>query len=151
MLDDVKYMQQALEQARAAASQGEVPVGAVLVDETGRILARAGNTPVKQCDPTAHAEILVLRQGAKKVGNYRLTGTTLYVTIEPCFMCAGAMVLARIKRLVYGAQDPRTGACGTLYNIVQDSRLNHHLEVSQGILAEECRSLIQAFFQKRRR
>jgi tRNA(adenine34) deaminase len=151
MLDDAKYMQQALEQARAAASQGEVPVGAVLVDETGRILAKAGNMPVKHCDPTAHAEILVLRQGAKKVGNYRLTGTTLYVTIEPCFMCAGAMVLARIKRLVYGARDPKTGACGTLYNIVQDSRLNHHLEVSQGILAEECGSLIQAFFQKRRK
>ena len=151
MLDDVKYMELALEQAGVAARQGEVPVGAVLVDERGQVLAKAGNMPVKQCDPTAHAEILVLRQGAKKVGNYRLTGTTLYVTIEPCFMCAGAMVLARIKRLVYGAQDPKSGACGTLYNIVQDSRLNHHLEVSQGILAEECRSLIQAFFQKRRK
>jgi len=151
MLDDVKYMELALEQARVAGRQGEVPVGAVLINERGQVLARACNMPVKQCDPTAHAEILVLRQGAKRVGSYRLTGTTLYVTIEPCPMCAGAMVLARIKRLVYGAQDFRTGACGTLYNIVQDSRLNHRLEVSRGILAEECRSLIQAFFQKRRK
>ncbi|MDL1958696.1 MAG: tRNA adenosine(34) deaminase TadA [Deltaproteobacteria bacterium] len=151
MLDDVKYMELALEQAGVAARQGEVPVGAVLVDERGQVLARACNMPARQCDPTAHAEILVLRQGAKRVGSYRLTGTTLYVTIEPCPMCAGAIVLARIKRLVYGAQDPKTGACATLYNIVQDSRLNHRLEVSRGILAEECRSLIQAFFQKRRK
>ena len=149
MVDDVKYMELALEQARMAARQGEVPVGAVLVDERGQVLARACNMPIKQCDPTAHAEILVLRQGAKRVGSYRLTGTTLYVTIEPCPMCAGAMVLARLKRLVYGVQDPKTGACGTLYNIVQDSRLNHRMEVSRGILAEECRSLIQAFFRKR--
>jgi tRNA(adenine34) deaminase len=151
MLDDAKYMELALEQARLAARQAEVPVGAVLINERGQVLARACNMPVKQRDPTAHAEILVLRQGAKRVGSYRLTGTTLYVTIEPCPMCAGAMVLARIKRLVYGAQDPKTGACSTLYNIVQDSRLNHRLEVSRGILAEECRSLIQAFFQKRRK
>jgi len=151
MLDDVKYMRQALEQARMAGRKGEVPVGAVLVDKKGQILARAGNMPMKQCDPTAHAEILALRQGAKKIGNYRLTGTTLYVTIEPCSMCAGAILLARVKRLVYGARDPKTGACGTLYNIVQDTRLNHCLEISQGILAEECRSLIQAFFQKRRK
>ncbi|MEA3385786.1 MAG: tRNA adenosine(34) deaminase TadA [Thermodesulfobacteriota bacterium] len=151
MPDDVKYMELALEQARMAAMHGEVPVGAVLVNERGQILAKAGNMPVKQCDPTAHAEILVLRQGAKKIGSYRLTGATLYVTIEPCFMCAGAIVLARIKRVVYGTQDPKSGACGTLYNIVQDPRLNHHLEVSQGILAEECRTLIQAFFQKRRK
>jgi len=151
MLDDVKYMRQALEQARMAGRKGEVPVGAVLVDKKGQILARAGNMSMKQCDPTAHAEILALRQGAKKIGNYRLTGTTLYVTIEPCSMCAGAILLARVKRLVYGARDPKTGACGTLYNIVQDTRLNHCLEISQGILAEECRSLIQAFFQKRRK
>nr|HDN01179.1 tRNA adenosine(34) deaminase TadA [Deltaproteobacteria bacterium] len=151
MLDDMKYMRQALEHARIAGRQGEVPVGAVLVDEKGQILAMAGNMPMRQCDPTAHAEILVLRQGARKIGNYRLTGTTLYVTIEPCSMCAGAMLLARVKRLVYGARDPKTGACGTLYNIVQDARLNHCLEISQGILADECRSLIQAFFQKRRK
>lgn len=151
MLDDVKYMRQALEQALMAGRKGEVPVGAVLVDKKGQILARAGNMSMKQCDPTAHAEILALRQGAKKIGNYRLTGTTLYVTIEPCSMCAGAILLARVKRLVYGARDPKTGACGTLYNIVQDTRLNHCLEISQGILAEECRSLIQAFFQKRRK
>jgi tRNA(adenine34) deaminase len=151
MHDDAKYMELALEQAWMAARHGEVPVGAVLVDERGQVLARACNMPVRQCDPTAHAEILVLRQGAKRVGSYRLTGTTLYVTIEPCPMCAGAMVLARIKRLAYGAKDPKAGACGTLYNIVQDSRLNHRLEVSQGILAENCRSLIQAFFQKKRK
>lgn len=151
MLDDVNYMRRALEQASMAGRHGEVPVGAVLVNEKGQILAMAGNMPMKQCDPTAHAEILALRQGAKKIGNYRLTGTTLYVTIEPCSMCAGAILLARVKRLVYGARDPKTGACGTLYNIVQDTRLNHCLEISQGILAQECQSLIQAFFQKRRK
>jgi tRNA(adenine34) deaminase len=147
----VKYMRQALEQAKMAGRHGEVPVGAILVNEKGQILARAGNMLMQQCDPTAHAEILVLRRGAKKIGNYRLTGTTLYVTIEPCSMCAGAILLARVKRLVYGARDPKTGACGTLYNIVQDTRLNHCLEISHGVLAQECQSLIQSFFQKRRK
>ncbi|MBW1926708.1 MAG: tRNA adenosine(34) deaminase TadA [Deltaproteobacteria bacterium] len=151
MLDDAKYMELALEQARRAARHGEVPVGAVLVDKKGQILARACNMSLRQCDPTAHAEILVLRQGAERFGSYRLTDTTLYVTIEPCPMCAGAMVLARIGRLAYGAEDPKAGACGTLYNIVQDPRLNHRLEVSRGILAEDCRLLIQTFFQKKRK
>jgi tRNA(adenine34) deaminase len=143
-------MKLALEQAEIAASKGEIPVGAVLVDEAGQILSLTSNMPLRYCDPTAHAEILALREGAKKIGNYRLTDTTLYVTIEPCSMCAGALVLARVKRLVYGAEDPKAGACGTLYNIVQDLRLNHYVEISHGVLAEECRSLIRTFFKKRR-
>ncbi len=151
MLDDLIYMGSALEQARSAARHGEVPVGAVLVDQEGRVLAEACNMSIRRCDPTAHAEILVLRQGAEKAGTYRLTGATLYVTIEPCPMCAGAIVLARIKRLVFGATDPKAGGCGTLYNIVQDPRLNHRLEVSMGILGDECRILIRDFFMQRRK
>ena len=151
MLDDIKYMELAIEQARMAARHGEVPVGAVLVDGMGQILAKACNMPIRQCDPTAHAEILVLRQGAKKIGNYRLTGTTLYVTLEPCPMCAGAIVLARIKRLVYGIEDPKAGACGTVFNLIQDPRLNHCLVLDQGVLGAECKALIQNFFQERRK
>ncbi|NIA08781.1 MAG: tRNA adenosine(34) deaminase TadA [Nitrospiraceae bacterium] len=151
MPDDIKYMELALEQARIAARHGEVPVGAVLVDKKGQILAKAYNMPISQCDPTAHAEILALRQGAKEVGTYRLTGTTLYVTIEPCPMCAGAIVLARIKRLVYGVEDPKTGACATVFDFIQDPRLNHYLVVDKGILRAECKLLIQRFFQERRR
>ncbi len=134
-----------------AARHGEVPVGAVLVDGMGQILAKACNMPIRQCDPTAHAEILVLRQGAKKIGNYRLTGATLYVTLEPCPMCAGAIVLARIKRLVYGIEDPKAGACGTVFNLIQDPRLNHCLVVDQGVLGAKCKALIQNFFQERRK
>ncbi len=151
MPDDIKYMRLALEQARLAAEYGEVPVGAVLVDEMDQILARAYNRPISQCDPTAHAEIMALRQGAKKIGNYRLTGTTLYVTIEPCPMCAGAIVLARVKRLVYGVEDYKVGACGTVFNFIQDPRLNHYLVVDQGILRTECKAIIQRFFRERRR
>jgi len=144
-------MELAIEQARMAARRGEVPVGAVLIDERGQVLAKACNMPISHCDPTAHAEILALRQGAKKVGNYRLTGTTLYVTLEPCPMCAGAIVLARIKRLVYGIQDPKAGACGTVFDFIQDSKLNHCLVVGQGVLGAECKALIQNFFQERRK
>lgn len=145
------YMHIALELAKNAAKQGEVPVGAVLVDENGMIIGRGKNSPIGLLDPTAHAEILALREGAEKKGNYRLTGTTLYATIEPCPMCAGAMVHARVERLVFGASDPKTGACGSLYNLVDDIRLNHRIVVVRGVLESEARGLIQDFFRKRRK
>ncbi len=144
-------MREALALAEEAAQHGEVPVGAVLVDAQGELLARTFNQPISLCDPTAHAEVLALRKAAQRVGNYRLLGCTLYVTLEPCPMCAGALVYARVKRLVFGAFDPKTGACGSLYNMVQDPRLNHRLEVEGGLLAEEAQRLLQDFFRKRRR
>ena len=151
-LRDEKFMEIALTQAEQAARRGEVPVGAVLVDaDDNRILAQAGNRCVGSNDPSAHAEILVLREGGCGLGNYRLTGTTLYVTIEPCPMCAGALVHARIKRLVFGASDRRTGACGSLYNIVQDNRLNHRITVERGILGSRCTEIMKDFFRSRRR
>ncbi len=150
MIEDEIFMQRALYLAREAAKKGEVPVGAVLVGPEGEILAETHNQPLKLCDPTAHAEILALREGAQKLGNYRLVGTTLYVTLEPCPMCAGALVYARVKRLVFGAFDQKTGACGSVYNIVNDPRLNHRLEVLGGLLAEEAKVLLQEFFRLRR-
>ena len=143
-------MGEALVQARAAGQAGEVPVGAVLVGEKGEILALAGNRPVSLGDPTAHAEVLALRQAAARAGNYRLPGTTLYVTIEPCLMCVGAALQARVTRLVFGAPDPKAGACVSLYRIPEDSRLNHHIEVLGGVREQECRDLLQEFFQARR-
>ncbi len=140
----------ALAQARKAAAAGEVPVGAVVVGETGEILAAAHNAPIAFNDPTAHAEILALRQAAAKVGNYRLPGATLYVTIEPCLMCVGAMIQARINRLVFGAADPKAGACVSLYAVPEDSRLNHRIEVTGGVREAECRELLQEFFKARR-
>jgi len=140
----------ALAQAQAAAAAGEVPVGAVVVAENGEVLAQAHNAPLALHDPTAHAEILALRQAAARVGNYRLPGASLYVTIEPCLMCVGAMVHARLKRLVFGAVDPKAGACVSLYRIPEDPRLNHQLEVIGGIREDECRELLQRFFQTRR-
>ncbi len=150
MLEDEIFMKKALSLAEKGALVGEVPVGAILVDEKGHILAEAFNQPISLCDPTAHAEILALRQAAKKVGNYRLLGTTLYVTLEPCPMCAGALVYARVKRLVFGAYDPRSGACGSVYNIVKDERLNHRLEVVGGVLREEAARLFKDFFRDKR-
>ncbi len=147
---DSYFMTLALEEARKAFEENEVPVGAVLVSSAGKLLARDHNRPLSLCDPTAHAEILVLRQAAQKVQNYRLLDTTLYVTLEPCPMCAGALVYARVKRLVFAAPDPRTGACGSVYNLVNDPRLNHRLEVTSGLLAEEARELLQKFFKLRR-
>ncbi|WP_052299092.1 tRNA adenosine(34) deaminase TadA [Thermodesulfatator indicus] len=144
-------MKMALEEASLAAEDEEVPVGAVLVSEKGEILAKAHNKPISLCDPTAHAEILVLREASRKIGNYRLLGTTLYVTLEPCPMCAGALVYARVKRLVFGAFDPKAGACGSVYNIVNDARLNHRLEVLGGVLADEALALLKSFFKKKRR
>jgi tRNA(adenine34) deaminase len=146
---DEHYMRLALDEARRALSSGEVPVGAVLV-QGEQILARGHNGPVAQSDPTAHAEIVVMRAGARRLDNYRLPGTVLYVTIEPCVMCMGALLHARVERLVYGAADPRVGAAGTVFDLACDSRLNHRLEVNSGILEAECRSIIQEFFRSRR-
>lgn len=143
-------MDLALAQARKAAAAGEVPVGAVVVSDSGEILAAAHNSPIALHDPTAHAEILALRQAAAKAGNYRLPGATLYVTIEPCLMCVGAMIQARIKRLVFGAPDTKAGACVSLYRLPEDQRLNHRLEVTGGVRETECRELLQEFFQTRR-
>ncbi|HFB84057.1 nucleoside deaminase [Thermosulfuriphilus ammonigenes] len=147
---DELFMAEALLEAERAQAAGEVPVGAVVVSPEGEILGRGHNLVITTCDPTAHAEINALRQAARKVGNYRLPGVTVYVTIEPCPMCAGALVLARVSRLVFGAGDPKSGACGSLYQIVQDQRLNHRLEVVAGVLENRCREIIQAFFRARR-
>lgn len=149
LASDEQWMRIALEQARAAAGLGEVPVGAVLT-AGGELIATAGNSPIGLCDPTAHAEILVLRRAAGQVGNYRLTGTTLYVTLEPCLMCMGAMVHARVDRLVFGAFDPKTGAALSRYRVGSDGRLNHRLEITAGILEQECAALLKDFFRDRR-
>lgn len=143
-------MELALQQARLAASLGEVPVGAVLVRDD-EVIGRGHNRRELDNDPTAHAEIVAIRRAAATEKAWRLTGTTMYVTIEPCPMCAGALVLARVSRLVFGAADPKTGATGTLYNIVQDERLNHRVDVTAGVLADECRAVMQQFFRARRR
>ena len=146
---DLDFIQQALEEARAAALAGEVPVGAVLVRDA-KIIARSGNRTIRDIDPTAHAEMVVLREGARVLGNYRLAATTLYVTIEPCTMCAGAMIQARVPRLVYGCDDPKGGAVRSCFEILSDARLNHQVDVTHGVLAAECASLIQSFFAARR-
>jgi tRNA(adenine34) deaminase len=146
---DLTFMQAALEEAQAAGARGEVPVGAVIVSDD-RIVGRGGNRTILDCDPSAHAEIVALREAAKSVGNYRLLGTTLYVTIEPCAMCAGAMVQARITRLVYAADDPKGGAVHSCFSILDHPQINHRVEVSRGILAEEAAALLQNFFAARR-
>jgi tRNA(adenine34) deaminase len=143
-------MEAALAEARAAASDGEVPIGAVVVWD-GRIIGRGRNRVETAQDPTAHAEIIAIGAAAQTVKSWRLDEATLYVTLEPCHMCAGAVVLARIPRLVYGARDPKAGACGSLANVVQDLRLNHRAEVQPGILAEESASLLESFFRSKRR
>ena len=143
-------MQAALDAALLAGELNEVPIGACLIDEGGELIASGYNRTITDCDPTAHAEILVLRQAAAKIGNYRLSGTTLYTTIEPCVMCAGALVNARIKRLVYGAADERFGAVETIFRLCDHEALNHRIEITTGILADECRELMQAFFRRRR-
>ena len=149
-MDDAKWMREALTEARQAASLGEVPVGAVVVlaDE---IVGRGHNRREIDGDPLAHAEILAIRQAAEVVGNWRLTGCSLYVTLEPCPMCAGALVNSRVERLVFGARDPKAGYCGSLGNLVADPRLNHRLKVAEGVLSEECSAVIQRFFSKLRR
>lgn len=145
------YMRMALEEARRAADIQEVPVGAVLVSAEGGVLARSHNRTIRCNDPSAHAEILAIRQAAARLGNYRLLNTALYVTVEPCLMCMGAIIHARIERLFFGARDPKWGAAGSLYNLGEDSRLNHHPEIQEGLLLDECRELIQDFFRARRR
>ncbi len=148
-MTDSEYMYLAIEQARAAAIRGEVPVGAVVVLEE-RVVAAAGNRTIADCDPTAHAEIVALRVAASAVRNYRLTGAALYVTIEPCAMCAGALVQARISRLIYGADDPKGGAVRTCLHVLDAGALNHRVEVTPGILADESAALLQSFFAARR-
>ena len=143
-------MSQALAQARAGARRGEVPVGAVVVRD-GRRLAVSHNRPISSHDPSAHAEILCLRRAARRLKNYRLDGTILYVTLEPCAMCAGAMVWARVTRVVYGCRDPKAGACGSVVNLSKVRAFNHRFEVSGGILEKECQEVLQEFFRKRRK
>ena len=146
---DERYMGAAIESAKIAEDNGDVPIGAVIVRE-GRIIAKAYNQREQLQDPTAHAEIIALTQAAAAVENWHLEGCTMYVTLEPCCMCAGALVLSRMDRLVYGCSDPKAGACGSLYNIVADERLNHRLEVKPGVLENECSELLQSFFARRR-
>ena len=147
--DDERYMGVAIESAKIAEDNGDVPIGAVIVRE-GRIIAKAYNQREQLQDPTAHAEIIALTQAASAVENWHLEGCTIYVTLEPCCMCAGALVLSRMDRLVFGCRDPKAGACGSLYNIVADERLNHRLEVTAGVLEGECSELLQGFFARRR-
>jgi tRNA(Arg) A34 adenosine deaminase TadA len=146
---DDSFMKLAIEQARIAEGNGDVPIGAVVVVEN-RIIGKAYNQREQLKDPTAHAEIIALTQAAASLESWRLHGCTIYVTLEPCPMCAGALVLARMDRLVYGCDDPKTGACGSLYDIVRDKRLNHRLEVTSGVLADECSQVLQDFFMKKR-
>ena len=148
-MSDEAFMRMAMHAAAEAQRVGEVPVGAVLVKE-GDVIAIGHNRPIIGHDPTAHAEIAALRAAAQTLGNYRLPGCTLYVTLEPCAMCAGAMMHARLARVVYGASDPKTGACGSVLNLFAEPRLNHHTEVQGGVLAEECGTMLSAFFAERR-
>ncbi len=144
-----EYMLEALKEANAAAAEGEVPIGAVIVRD-GEIIARAHNRTEQDKDPTAHAEILAIREAAARLGGWRLPGCSMYVTVEPCSMCAGAIVWSRIERLYIGAMDPKAGACGSLYNIPSDSRLNHNVEIETGLMGEECSRLMKDFFRKLR-
>ena len=146
---DMHFMQLALAQAKAGAIAGEVPVGAVVVKD-GAVIASAHNAPLSSNDPTAHAEINALRIAAQALGNYRLEGCTLYVTLEPCAMCSGAAMHARLSRLVYGANEPKTGAAGSVLNLFDNAQLNHHTQVTGGVLARECSQELQAFFEMRR-
>jgi tRNA(adenine34) deaminase len=148
--EDLAFMREALESAREAERQGEVPVGALLVAPGGAVVAAAGNATIQRNDPTAHAEILALRAAGLKLENYRMPGSTLYVTLEPCPMCASALVHARVARLVFAAADPKTGACGSIMDLVRHAELNHRLEVVPGVLADEASELLKRFFRTRR-
>jgi tRNA(adenine34) deaminase len=148
-MDDEYFMRMALAAANQAKALGEVPVGAVLV-RNGDVIAAGFNQPIGQHDPSAHAEIAALRAGAKALANYRMPGCTLYVTLEPCVMCAGAMMHARLTRVVYGAADPKTGACGSVVNLFAEEKLNHHTAVTGGVLGDECSLMLSAFFAERR-
>ena len=149
MISDLEAMREALAEARKAAEAGEVPIGAVMVSR-GEIVARGQNSLIRTSDPTAHAEIVVLREAARSFGNYRLMGATLYVTLEPCAMCAGAMIHARIDRLVYATADPKAGACGSVLSVINHPQLNHKMQVQQGVLGEQCSELLRSFFRERR-
>jgi tRNA(adenine34) deaminase len=144
------FMRLAVKEAEKAGQIDEVPIGALLVSKQGDVLASAHNQTIRQTDPTAHAEILALRHAAAKIGNYRIIGATLYVTIEPCAMCTGALIHARIATLVYGARDPKWGAAGSVYNLAADERFNHQMEIIEGVCETECREIIQAFFRSKR-
>ena len=148
-MSDLNFIEMALVEARECAAAGEVPIGAVLV-RGEEVLARGGNRTIRDCDPTAHAEIVVMREAARKIGNYRLLGATLFVTLEPCAMCAGAIVQARVPRVVYGADDPKGGAFRSCFELLTSPKLNHQVEVTPGVLGEEAASLLQAFFAARR-
>ena len=149
MISDLDAMQAALAEAQKAAAEGEVPIGAVIMHE-GEIVARGQNRVLRDVDPTAHAEMVALREAAKVLGNYRLNGCTLYVTLEPCAMCAGAMIHARLDRLVFAAADPKAGACGSVLSVLNHPQLNHQMQVEQGILADEAGKLLRNFFRERR-
>lgn len=148
-MTDEDWMAQALTLARDAGSRGEVPVGALVVCD-GRVVGRGGNAPIAASDPTAHAELVALREAGAALGNYRLPGCTLYVTLEPCAMCAGAVLHARLARLVFGARDPKTGACGSVVDLTGEPRLNHHTRVTRGVAESACGALLTAFFAARR-
>ena len=149
MISDLEAMREALSEARKANAAGEVPIGAVIVAR-GEMIARGQNSVIRTSDPTAHAEIVALRQAARTFGNYRLNGTTLYVTLEPCAMCAGAMIHARLDRLVYAAADPKAGACGSVLSVINHPQLNHVMQVQQGVLGEQSAELLRSFFRDRR-
>ncbi|RZT10417.1 tRNA(adenine34) deaminase [Duganella sp. CF402] len=149
MVSDTDFMQLALAQAQQAWDLGEVPVGAVVVKD-GEVIAVGCNQPIGKHDPTAHAEIVALRAAAEKLGNYRLPGCELYVTLEPCVMCSGAMMHARLSKVVFGATDPKTGACGSVVNLFEQEQLNHHTEIVGGVMAEECGAMLKNFFAARR-
>ena len=149
MTQDEQFMHEALSLAQQAAELGEVPVGAIVVKD-GVIVGRGSNAPIGSHDPSAHAEILALRDAAKNIGNYRLVDCSLYVTLEPCAMCAGAIQHARIGQLVFGAKDPKTGACGSVVNLMAEDKLNHHTDVAAGVLENECGQLLSDFFKQRR-
>ena len=150
-IDNEFWMRKAIEAAENARDLDEVPIGACLIDNENNLIAAYGNRTITDCDPTAHAKILVLREAARKIGNYRLSDTTVFTTVEPCAMCAGALVNARVKTLVYGTKDERFGAVETLFRICDNSSLNHRIEIISGVLAEDCRRLMQDFFRNKRK
>jgi len=149
MEPDFAFMREALAEARLAADAGEVPIGAVLILD-GQILARSGNRTIRDCDPTAHAEMVVLREAARRIGNYRLANTALYVTVEPCSMCAGAIIQARVPGLIYGCDEPKGGAVRSCFEVLSHPLLNHRVNVAAGVLAQECAALLQDFFAAKR-
>ena len=150
MIEDEKWMQFAIKEANLAKAKGEVPVGSILV-QNNQIIAKAHNCPISKSDPTAHAEIEVLRKAGEKLNNYRLPKTTLYVTLEPCAMCLGAMIHARIERVVFGTSDPKSGVCGSTLNLSSESIFNHQISVIGGVLEHECKNILQSFFKLRRK